>query len=392
MGLRAVDIFSGAGGLATGIARAGFATAAVCDNDRTSCETLRLNLELYSQSPEKTKIIQEDVARTSFAGLEDSVDVVSGGPPCQPFSNGGRHYAHNDKRNMFPEAIRAIREIRPKAFIFENVVGLRRPKFRDYFEYIRLQLCHPEILGTAGESWASHLGRLEDYHLSGDRSGLNYRLVVQTLNAADYGIPQQRNRVFFVGFQEKAGIHWHFPESTHSRQALLDEMDSGHYWDRNAVPLSQRVEFTRGRTTELCPRSSITQPWVTIREAISDLDDPYRSSDDISADSMHVFRSGARSYKGHTGSRLDEPAKTLKAGVHGVPGGENIFTDDAGKLRYFTLRECARMQTFPDAYKFDGSWSAVMKQLGNAVPVDMAEIIAKSVSNALKSNGSGAAR
>jgi DNA (cytosine-5)-methyltransferase 1 len=93
----------------------------------------------------------------------------------------------------------------------------------------------------------------------------------------------------------------------------------------------------------------------------------------------HRFQPGARSSAGHTGSPLDEPAKTLKAGVHGVPGGENMLVRADGSLRYFTIRESARLQTFPDDFRFHGAWSEAMRQLGNAVPVDLAEIIASDV-------------
>ena len=93
----------------------------------------------------------------------------------------------------------------------------------------------------------------------------------------------------------------------------------------------------------------------------------------------HKLQGGARSYPGHTGSPLDEPAKTLKAGDHGVPGGENMLRTPSGSVRYFSIRESARLQTFPDDFVFHGSWTESMRQLGNAVPVALAEIVARSV-------------
>jgi len=90
----------------------------------------------------------------------------------------------------------------------------------------------------------------------------------------------------------------------------------------------------------------------------------------------HVGNPGARVYPGHTGSPLDEPAKTLKAGDHGVPGGENMLRRPDGTVRYFTVREAARLQTFPDAYHFQGAWTEAMRQLGNAVPVALARAVA----------------
>ena len=93
----------------------------------------------------------------------------------------------------------------------------------------------------------------------------------------------------------------------------------------------------------------------------------------------HRLQSGAKAYPGHTGSSLDMPAKTLKAGDHGVPGGENMMIKDNGEFRYFTVRESARLQTFPDGYIFHGTWTETMRQLGNAVPVALAHVVASSV-------------
>jgi DNA mismatch endonuclease Vsr len=114
--------------------------------------------------------------------------------------------------------------------------------------------------------------------------------------------------------------------------------------------------------------------WSTVRDPISDLPDPARA--DRSFPPNHKFMPGARSYVGHTGSPLDEPAKTLKAGDHGVPGGENTLAYGQGRIRYFTIRESSRLQTFPDDYAFRGSWSGSMRQLGNAVPVKLAQLVA----------------
>lgn len=97
-----------------------------------------------------------------------------------------------------------------------------------------------------------------------------------------------------------------------------------------------------------------------------------------------MFNPGARSYTGHTGSPFDEPAKTLKAGDHGVPGGENMLARVDGSVRYFTVREAARLQTFPDDYLFRGAWTEAMRQLGNAVPVRLAETVARSVARTLE--------
>src|SRR5690606_26287424 len=115
--------------------------------------------------------------------------------------------------------------------------------------------------------------------------------------------------------------------------------------------------------------------WRTVRDALEGLPEPKAKSP--RGVHNHVLQPGARSYPGHTGSPVDLPAKTLKAGDHGVPGGENMLRRVDGTVRYFTVRESARLQTFPDDYELHGSWTEAMRQLGNAVPVELARQVAK---------------
>ena len=314
--------------------------------------------------------------------------VVSGGPPCLPFSLGGKHGGHTDERDMFPEAVRAVRELRPKAFIFENVKGLMRQTFADYFEYVLLQLTHPSFARRSMESWREHCARLEKYHTS-QRNLPQYNVVFRLLNAADYGVPQRRERVFFVGFRSDLGVEWSFPEGEHTEDALLrSQWLSGDYWERHRIAKKDRPKLSerqlarveRLRTDYLFRTGE--KPWLTVRDATSDLPDP--ETKPTNGVTNHTLNIGARSYPGHTGSPLDEPAKTLKAGDHGVPGGENMLSRADGSARYFTVREAARLQTFPDDYVFCGAWTEAMRQLGNAVPVRLAETVAKSVARTLR--------
>ena len=115
---------------------------------------------------------------------------------------------------------------------------------------------------------------------------------------------------------------------------------------------------------------------LTVRDALLGLPDPGRESGTFI---NHEFRGGARAYPGHTGSPLDEPSKALKAGDHGVPGGENMIAFPDGTYRYYTVRESARIQTFPDDYVIAGSWTEAMRQVGNAVPMRLGELVGKSV-------------
>jgi DNA (cytosine-5)-methyltransferase 1 len=379
--MKSIELFAGAGGLGIGLHDAGFHPVTVIERDLYCCDTIRQNQGLKVEAVRNWNVLRCDVRKIDFHEFADKIDLVSGGPPCQPFSVGGKHQAYNDTRDMFPEAVRAVREARPKAFIFENVKGLTRSTFRNYYQYIQLQMEHPTLSRSAKESWMEHFSRLERHHTSGKREDLHYRVVTRVLNAANFGIPQRRERVFFVGFRDDLGIAWNFPTETHSLDALIwEQVMEATYWDRNHVAKSARCiaprMLERARTLEEKPT---TLPWRTVREALSDLPDPEKAPRKAAEIWNHLFQPGARSYKGHTGSPLDEPAKTLKAGVHGVPGGENMLARPDGSMRYFSVRESARLQTFPDEYVFHGSWSEAMRQLGNAVPVQLAQCVGRTV-------------
>lgn len=287
--MKCLELFSGMGGLALGLERAGFKPVKFVEFNKHACATLRLNF-----APDL--VFEGDIRDFDFSSVGE-IDLIAGGPPCQPFSLGGKAKAHNDLRDMFPEAIRAVKELKPKAFIFENVKGLLRPAFSEYFNSI--------------------ISRL---------SSLGYKVSVNPVNAADYGVPQKRNRVFIVGIRDDIKNNLIFPAPTHI-----------------------------GR-------------WRTIRDVLGSPEDG----------------KPARIYAGHTGASLDEPAKTIKAGAHGVPGGENMIILDNGITRYLTADEAKVLQTFPKDFKIAGSWGEAMRQVGNAVPVALAEIVGKAVYDTIK--------
>lgn len=393
--MKSIELFAGAGGLAIATAGAGFQHEAVLEWDQNACDTIRRNRDSGLAHVRDWEVVQGDVSRYDFRKHAGTVTFISGGPPCQPFSIGGKHGGMEDSRNMFPHAVRAVREIAPQAFLFENVKGLLRRSFANYYSYILQQLTYPELLRRGDEEWTDHHARLERAVTGSRHQGLKYNVVYQLLNAADYGVPQRRERVLIVGVRADLGITFGFPAPTHEEDALLfDKWVSGTYWDRHKLSKRDRSappDRLKGRLDRLrCLWSNaMLAPWRTVRDAISDL--PHVGpGEQCTKFENHFHNPGARSYAGHNGSPLDEPAKTLKAGDHGVPGGENMLRMPDGTVRYFTVRECARIQTFPDDWVFMGSWTEAMRQLGNAVPVRMAEVVATELMRRIRTAARGA--
>ena len=168
---------------------------------------------------------------------------------------------------------RAVRELKPRAFLVENVKGLLRESFAKYFEYVTLQLKYPEVVSGPDEDWTDHLSRLERHETKGRDKGLHYNLVFRALNAANYGVPQKRERVIIVGFRADLGVGWSFPDATHSHDALLvDQWVTADYWERHKVAKKSRSStpwrFKR-RIERLKSESTLSlftqQPWRTVR-------------------------------------------------------------------------------------------------------------------------------
>lgn len=385
MSIRSVELFTGAGGLALGLEKVGCHHLAMVEFNAQACDTIRYNIAQQQQFAKDWKVYQSDVRNIRYNEIAQSVDLVAGGPPCQPFSMGGKAKGRMDSRDMFPEAVRAVRELQPRYFVFENVKGLLRESFASYFNYIILQLSFPTVVRHEKEDWIEHLARLEKIQTSGHFPDLSYRVVYRLLDAADYGVPQHRHRVFIVGFRSDLGIEWNFPESTHNLNKLIwEQWGTGEYWDLHKVAKSKRPvmpESLKRRVEILKANHSLIAPegnrYLTVRDALVGLPDP-RTKNSIP---NHEFRDGAKPYPGHTGSALDEPSKALKAGAHGVPGGENMIAFPDGSYRYYTAREAARIQTFPDDYIFDSAWTEAMRQIGNAVPMHLAEVVGQSIMN-----------
>lgn len=400
-----------------GVHDAGFRPLLVNEYAKRAIETLQTN-EMpgggkWPLKPGDVRSLTED-----FKRLDGQVDVLAGGPPCQPFSLGGVAKGVEDERNMFPQMFRAIREMRPKAVICENVRGLLRKSFEPYFNYILNELRLPFVERTEGATWEEHNEVIEKL-LANDSVPASERYYVEAVpvNAANFGVPQIRQRVIIVAFRADLCADWENvweerrPRQTHSDEALIHSMrEGGEYWSRyswvdsearaRAIANLPTLNLDNARTRELVA----LRPWRTLRDAIQGIDEfkghslPFVNTDDVNGKvqvgeiSDHFGWPGARIYTGHTPNLLDRPAKTVKAGVHGVPGGESVMmmddpTFDGSGYRYMTVRETARVMTFPDDWRLAGPRGEKMRQLGNAVPVKLARVFGEAVAAALDSVG-----
>ena len=376
-----LELFAGGGGMALGLHAAGFIHSALVEFDPKACDTLKHNAISWAtrcshnRAWENYAVRLQDVREIDLDTIDNynSLDLLAGGPPCQPFSLGGMHAGMNDSRNMFPAALDLVRRCKPKLVLFENVAGLLRKSFAPYFDYVEMQLRDPSCVPKDDESWTEHADRLRERLLRDCKPG--YYVTRQLVNAADFGVPQIRKRVVLMAVRSDISDHSLPPiPPTHSEKALLyTQYVSGDYWDRHNIVAPPGV--TTSKVTSSCEQYNIApskfKPWQTVRDAMLALPDPIDGKPNVDY-LNHIGIPGARSYPGHTGSNIDWPSKTIKAGVHGVCGGEAMIRYHDGRLRYMTIRESARIQTFPDDYEFLGARSHAMRHIGNAVPVKLA--------------------
>jgi DNA (cytosine-5)-methyltransferase 1 len=337
--MNSLELFSGAGGLAKGLELAGFKHAALVENNKHACASLCENFDAK-------KVFFGDV-RDFDLGTLTNIDLVA------------------------------------------NVKGLLRQTFADYFEYILLRLTYPSFYAEVTLDWQEHLRELRSVSKF-SYSGIKYNVQFKSIDAANYGVPQKRERVIIIGIRSDLECDWLFPPETHSADSLFWDMYvTGEYWERHKICKSERPLLdkpTESKKFKLIDKYGMfepaTMPWQTVRDAIGNLQDP-RINRGIKD---HLFHDGARIYTGHTGSILDAPAKTIKAGDHGVPGGENMIRFPDGNVRYLTVLEAKRLQTFPDDFVIQGVWGEAMRQVGNAVPVLLAETMGHELMKTLKSH------
>lgn len=376
-----IELFAGAGGMTLGLVDAGLSPDYLFEINPICCETLRENSTSNRRRWIKGELMSQDVGSVDWDAFRKPVRLLSGGPPCQPFSLGGKHLADQDDRNEFPATLRAIRALRPGVVLIENVYGLGRNSFRPYLEYILRQIECPDVLPGPSEAWIHHDIRIRKA-MSGRGFTPAYRAHWALLNSADFGVPQARARVIILATREDLP-RVSMPAPTHSMAALSRDLESGDYWLKHGLKAKTRRMGHPVPPGAIPDPDCLRKPWVTVRDGLAGLPEPYRKEGDDDG-SGHWRIPGARLYRGHSGTELDWPSKTIKAGVHGVSGGENILRLDNGRHRYLTIREMARLQGFHDDFIFRGSRSRIISQIGNAVPCGLARAIGEALTPALR--------
>jgi len=292
-----VSLFSGAGGLDLGLKRAGNRIVWANDIDESAVATYRKN-------------IGDNIVCADIKGIDPrsipSADVVVGGFPCQGFSLANRLRTVDDERNLLYRFFhRTILSKQPKFFIAENVKGI-------------LSLGKGAVVEK----------------IMADFSAAGYRVERHLVNMADYGVPQTRQRVIFIGQRKDIAdtFLFRFPCPTHGAEG--------------------------------------SRPWVTIREALERFPDPDRPND-VKNHLYSAYKLAFRNFTGHRPTDPDKPSPTILARGNG--GGGVCAIPHYNGLRRLTIRESAAIQTFPDSFEFVGAMNACYRQIGNAVPVLFAE-------------------
>lgn len=319
-----LELFAGAGGLALGLEKSGLKCVALNEIDKWACKTLKINRP-------KWNVLEGDIANYDFSEYKGSLDVVTGGFPCQAFSYAGKKLGLDDARGtLFYEFARVVKETQPKICIGENVKGLMN---------------HDK-----GNTLAGMISVLDE---------IGYRVVspVQVLKAINYKVPQKRERLILVGVRKDIKEEFEYPKPYTEIYNLKDALKKGELFASD-VPKSEGSKYPIHKKEIL----DLVPPKGYWRDLPLDIQKSYMKKS---------FYLGG----GKTGMARrigwDEPCLTLTCS----PAQKQTERCHPDETRPFTVREYARIQTFPDEWKFSGSVSQQYKQIGNAVPVNLAKEI-----------------
>lgn len=334
-----VSLFSGGGGLDLGLAWAGFKSKVLCEIEKPLCETLAKNFP-------DSLILDIDITNVSkidiLKGFEkvESVDLVAGGSPCQSFSILGQRGSLTDPRGQLVyEYIRIVKELNPKVFLFENVPGI--------------------LTVNKGKDWKELLQFFKEE--------TGYNVHYKVLNSADYGVPQQRRRVIVLGFREDIFLASDlsiFPEPTHN------QMDS-----------SQTLKLEDNNINTL-------KPWYPAKYALESLENSKNHRKRVHGERVRSrylsVPQGSRDSIDRT-DRIDaeKPSGTVLVGSKAGGGRPFIHPYEP---RHITIREAARLQSFPDSFEFFSSETWQYRAVGNAVPPLLAKAIGENLKRILDRN------
>lgn len=330
-----IDLFSGAGGLMRGFMDAGYTPVFSVEVWQPAIETHNLN---YPNIP----LIAEDIRTIDNARLApycDKIDVIVGGPPCQGFSTIGKRLVKDPRNELVFEFIRFVDVIRPKVFLMENVRGL---------------------LSSDG-------GKIKQA-IEEEFRNIGYNVISKVLCAADYGVPQMRNRIFFLGVRADLDISLSFPSPTHTKEnyttvgdAINDLIGKENLID-NHIPMKHN-SIVEARISCIKEGEGIPKDGLP---------------DEVARGSRSDYKDNQLKNFSHVYKRLSRfrPATTM------VPG-HNAFPLHPTQNRSLTVREAARIQTFPDDVVFCGTRQNQCIQVGNAVPVKLAYQLANHITKLL---------
>lgn len=323
-----IELFAGAGGLAIGLEESGINCVALNEIDSHACKTLRKNRPHWN-------VLEGDIKSFDFKDYHGKIDLVTGGFPCQAFSYAGKKLGFNDARGtLFYEFARVVNEVRPPICLGENVRGL---------------LSHDN-----GKTLAGMISILDE---------IGYRVVspVQVLKAINYKVPQKRERLILIGIRKDIDIEFKYPKAYKKIYNLDSALKKGELYDSD-VPESQGYKYPKRKKEIL----DLVPPKGYWRDLPIDLQKEFMQKS---------FYLGG----GKTGiaRRIgwDEPCLTLTCS----PAQKQTERCHPDETRPFTVREYARIQTFPDKWEFEGTMANQYKQIGNAVPVNLAKEIGYSL-------------